>query len=152
MASSKWPQIQDKLELIEEWSKSGLTEHQIAHNLGICRSSLCEYKRQHPELLEAIRKGREAIVAEIENSLIRRALGFSYEETKVSIRVIGGKEVKFTEKTTKYQVPDVAACFILLKNKDRGNWADNPMKMELEKEMFQFQKKIEVAKVFGDEK
>jgi len=60
--------------------------------------------------------------------------------------------VKFTEKTTKYQMPDVAACSILLKNKDKERgWSDNPQKIELEKQMFTFHKEIERAKLYGDE-
>jgi len=44
---------------------------------------------------------------------------------------------------------DVAACFILLKNKDRERgWADNPVKMELDKQMFEFRKKMEEEKSF----
>ncbi|MDR3602078.1 MAG: hypothetical protein P4L49_16590 [Desulfosporosinus sp.] len=151
MAKSKWHQVRTKLVLIEEWSKSGLTEQQIAHNLGIGRSTLGEYKRQYPELLEALRRGREAIITEIENSLVKRALGFSYQETKVSIRQINGKEVRFTEKSTKYQVPDVGACIILLKNKDRQNWSDNPAKIDLEREIFLFRKQLELARLYGDE-
>jgi len=151
MARSKWQLVKEKLPLVEEWSKSGLTELQIASNLGIGRSTLSEYKRQYPEFLEALRRGREAIITEIENSLVKRALGFSYQETKVSIRQINGKEVKFTEKSTKYQVPDVGACIILLKNKDRQNWSDNPARIDLEREIFAFRKQVELARLYGDE-
>lgn len=151
MAASKWPQIQEKLRLVEEMARKGLTEEQISKNLGIARSSLSEYKRQYPELLEALKRGREAIVTEIENALVKRALGYDYQESKVSIRVIDGREVKFTEKVTKYQAPDVAACIVLLKNKDSHNWSNDPAKLELEKEIFAFRKRTELARLYGDE-
>ena len=62
--------------------------------------------------------------------MFKRALGITYEETKVSIRDVDGVQVKFTEKTTKYLPPDVAACSILLKNKDKERgWSDNPQKL-----------------------
>ncbi|MDR3586867.1 MAG: transposase [Desulfosporosinus sp.] len=152
MATSKWPQVQVKLLLVERWARDGLTEEQICKNLGVSRSIFNVYKNEHPDLLDALKKGREVAITEVENALFKRALGFNYEETKVSIRVVGGKEVKFTEKTTKYQAPDVAACSILLKNKDKERgWSDNPQKLELDKLMFEFHKKIEEAKVFGNE-
>lgn len=150
MARSKWHQVKAKLGLVEEWSRLGLTEQQISKNLGISRSTLNDFKNKHRELKEAIRKGREVAVAELENGLYKRALGFNYEETKVSIRVIDGREVRFTEKSTKYQAPDVGACIILLKNKDRPNWSNDPAKRDLEREIFRFRKKIEEARLYGD--
>jgi hypothetical protein len=42
----------------------------------------------------------------------------------------------------------VGACAILLKNKDRGNWSDNPMKLEIERELLELRKKIEEEKMF----
>lgn len=151
MARSKWHQVKAKLGLVEEWSRLGLTEQQISKNLGISRSTLNDFKNKHRELMEAIRKGREVAVAELENGLYKRALGFNYEETRVSIRVIDGREVRFTEKSTKYQAPDVGACIILLKNKDRPNWSNDPVKRDLEREIFQFRKKLEMARLYGDE-
>ena len=152
MPKSKWAQVKDKLQLIEKWTGDGLTEYQVCKNLGISVQTLNEYKKQYPELAESLKKGRQVIITEIENALVKRALGFSYEETKVSIRDVDGHQVKFTEKTTKYQAPDVAACSLLLKNKARDmGWSDNPQKLMLEREMFEHRKRIEEAQIFGDE-
>lgn len=152
MGKSKWPQVKKQLPAIENWAGQGLTEIQIAKNLGVGISTLSEYKIRYPELADALKKGRAVIVTEIENSLVKRALGFEYEEYKTSIRMINGVETKFTEKIKKYALPDVGACCFLLKNKDRGNgWSDNPQKIELEKQMFKFNQEIERAKVFGDD-
>lgn len=151
MSKSKWPLIKDKLMLIEKWCRDGLTEEQICKNLGVGHSAFNVYKKQYPELAEALKKGKEVAITEVENALFKRALGFTYEETKVSIRMVDGVETKFTEKNTKYQPPDVAACSILLKNKDKERgWSDNPQKLELEKQIFEHRKRIEEAQVFGD--
>jgi len=151
MAKSKWNHVKGKLGLVEEWAKSGLTESQIAANLGISRSTLSGFKIRYSEFLKALSTGREVAVAELENALFKRALGYDFETSKVSIKMIDGREVKFTEKTKKHLPPDVAACFILLKNKDRPNWCDNPAKMDLEREIFEFHKLIEKVKLFGDD-
>lgn len=151
MSKCKWPQVKEKLPLIEKWCRDGLTEEQICTNIGVGHSAFNAYKKQYPELVEVLKKGKEVLITEIENALVKKALGFTYEETKVSIRMVDGREVKFTEKTTKYQAPDVAACSILLKNKDKERgWSDNPQKLLLEREMFEHRKRIEEAQVFGD--
>lgn len=151
MARSKWHQVKAKLYLVEEWARSGLTESQISANLGISRSTLGVFKQQYPELLEALRRGREIAIAQFENSLYKRFLGFNYETLKTSIRMINGMEVRFTDKSLKYMPADVGAIIILLKNKDRQNWSDNPVKRDLEREIFAFRKELELARLYGGE-
>ncbi len=149
MSKSKWPQVEENLILVEKWMRDGLTEDQVCTNLGISVATLNKFKKQHVELAKALKKGRNIAVTEVENALFKRALGFEYEELKTSIRMVDGVETKFTEKTRKYALPDVAACFILLKNKDKENgWSDNPQKVALEKEMFAFHKEMERSKIF----
>jgi hypothetical protein len=148
MSKSKWPQVQEKLMLIEKWARDGLTEEQMCLNLGVSVNALNIYKKRYPELKESLKKGKEIIITEIENALIKRALGYDVEEVKTSIRMIDGKETKYTEKSRKHIPPDVGACAILLKNKDRGNWSDNPMKLEIERELLELRKKIEEDKMF----
>lgn len=152
MSKNKWPSVEEKLILVEKWIRDGLTEEQVCKNLGISVFTINAYKKKHPELVKVLKKGREIAITEVENALFKRALGITYEETKVSIRDVDGTQVKFTEKTTKYQPPDVAACSILLKNKDKERgWSDNPQKLELEKQMFAFHKEMERLKLYGDE-
>lgn len=148
MAMSKWPNVKDKLGLIEKWARDGLTERQIAKNLGVAMSTLSEYKHQHPELVESLKRGKEPFIAELENALAKRALGFEHIEEKTYIKIENGKEIKYKEEIKRYYPPDVAACSILLKNKDRGNWADNPMKIDLEREFLAFRKEMEEKKLF----
>ena len=148
MAKSKWPMVEEKLMLIQKWCRDGLSESQIANNLGVAMSTFSDYKIKHPELMEALKKGKEVFITEVENALAKKALGFYYEEEKTYIRHEDGKDVKYKEISKKYQPPDVAACSLLLKNKDRGNWSDNPMKLDLEREMAEFRKEIERMKIW----
>ena len=145
---SKWPLVQDKVALIEKWARDGLTEKQICINIGISQQSMNEYKKAHSELVEALKRGKEVAIAEIENALVKRAKGYDYEEIKTYIKDEDGKQTKYTEKTLKHQPPDVGACAILLKNKDKGNWSDNPIKMDLEREMLELHKKAQAVKLW----
>ena len=153
MAKSKWFQVEVKLMLIERWCCDGLDDGQIARNLRISRSTLKTYKKMHPELLAVMKRDKEYFIAEVEAALIKRALGFTYEETKTYIKYCDGKETRYQETTKKYQVPDVGACSIILKNKDKaGNdghgWSDNPIKLELNKALLEFKMDIEGKKFF----
>ena len=148
MAKSKWPQVKNKLPLIEKWARDGLTEAQICKNLGISRQTLNEYKKAHSDLADALKRGKEVCITEVENALFKRALGYEYEEVKTYIKDEGGKVVKYTEKTKKHMAPDVGACAILLKNKDRGNWSNDPAKLEIDKAMLELHKKAQEMKVW----
>lgn len=153
MAKSKWPQVKDKLALVEKWARDGLDEKQIAKNLGISKSTMETYKKEHLDFLDSIKRGKEPFIAEVENALAKRALGFFYEDSKTYIKEEDGKEVRYQEIQRKYQPPDVGACSIILKNKDKdGNggdgWANDPMKLEIDKALLELRSKVEEMKLF----
>lgn len=82
MAKSKWEtHVKDKLILVEGWARDGLTDEQIAKNLGIGIRTLYEYKEKYPQFSQSLKKGKEVIDIEVENALLRRALGYRYTET-----------------------------------------------------------------------
>lgn len=142
MARSKWPQVKDKIMLVEKWARDGLSEEQIAKNLGISRNTLNDYKNKHPDILNALKRGKEVLLTEVENALIKRALGFKYEETKTYIKEEDDKVITYTEKTIKYMPPDTGACAIVLKNKDKENWKDNPHKVDIDRKLLELKEKI----------
>lgn len=153
MSYSKWPIIEENLEVIKMWARDGLTEQQMFRNLGVGKTSWEHYKKTKPELLNALKKGKAPFIAEVTNALAKRALGFSVTETKTYVRIEEGKEVKYQEKAEKYFPPDVAACSIILKNKDKdengkAKWSDNPAKIDLEREALELKKKVEGLKLF----
>lgn len=148
---SKWPGVEARLNEIQNWARNGLTDKQIAANLGISRTTLNEYRQARPELQEALNTGKMLCIAELENALVKRALGFEFEETKTYIKYEDGKEVKYQERIKRYCPPHVGACIILLKNKDRdGNggagWSDDPVKRDLDRELLEFRKQMDTIK------
>ena len=74
MAKSKWNKVKDKLVLVEGWARDGLTDEQIANNLGIATSTFYEYKKNYEEFSEALKKGKEVVDYEVENALLKSAL------------------------------------------------------------------------------
>lgn len=114
----KWLEPEN-LTLLEDWAKKGLTDEQIAKNMGICRDTLYEWKKAYPVISDTLKKGKEEIDLEVENALLKRALGYSYTETKTK-----RKNGKITEKitTTKEVVPDTTAQIYWLNNRMRDKW------------------------------
>lgn len=74
MAKSKWEQVKDKLILVEGWARDGLTDEQIANNLGISKDTFYEYKKKHPDFSDSLKKGKEIVDYEVENALLKSAL------------------------------------------------------------------------------
>ena len=107
------------LTLLEGWARDGLTDEQIAHNMGISAATLYNWKSKYLEIVEALKKGKDVIDREVENALLKRALGFQYDE----ITLKGGVE---TKRVTKMVVPDTTAQIFWLKNRRPDKWRDKP--------------------------
>lgn len=129
------------------------TEAQIAEELGVGKSAFAEYKRKFPELREVLKKGRQNLVAELRSSLIKKANGYSYVESKetyeqvkwdkdlynqlidagFSKKQLDSARCVKSEKIVKHVPPDVAAINLALKNYDKENWANDPQMLDIRK-------------------
>lgn len=109
--------VKDKLILVQGWARDGLTNEQIAHNLGIAVKTLYEWQGKYCEFSNALKKGKEVVDLEVENSLLKRAMGYRYDE----IHYENGVEVK---RITKEVQPDTTAAIFWLKNRKPGQWRD----------------------------
>lgn len=141
---SKYDIVKDNFPSIKKWLKEGVTERQIAKNLGIAMSSWSLYKTQYSELTELIKNSRETVIEDLRGALLKRALGFTYEEQKTYIKTDQetGQVVQYTEITKKQALPDVAAINLSLKNYDKDNWANDPQLLELRKLELEFKKQM----------
>lgn len=118
---------QDKLALIQAWARDGLTNEQISHNIGISSKTLYEWQNKYSEIRSALKKGKEVVDIEVENSLLKRALGYTYEETTRELSKETGQLV-VTKVVTKQVVPDTTAMIYWLKNRKPDLWRDKPTK------------------------
>lgn len=109
---------------LEGWAKDGLTDEQIAANMGISPSTLYEWKKKYSEISESLKKGKEIVDRQVENALLKRALGYEYEEVKTFIEETDGKKKKKVEKTIKHIAGDVTAQIFWLKNRKPMVWRD----------------------------
>lgn len=68
----KWLK-QENLNLIEGWKRNGLTDEQIAHNMGIAPRTLENWKKNHVQIVQALKIGRESANLLVERELFRKA-------------------------------------------------------------------------------
>lgn len=64
----------DKLILLEGWAREGLTDEQIAKNMGVSVKTLFNWKQKELPILQALKKGKEVVDFEVENALLKSAL------------------------------------------------------------------------------
>lgn len=125
---------------IQGWARDGLTDEQICHNMGIHVATLCDWKNRFPQLSEALKKGKAPVDQEVENALLKRALGYEYEEVTTEIEEIPTgrndengrpimKQKKHIRKTVKHVMPDTLAQMYWLKNRRPDRWRDKPIEV-----------------------
>ena len=110
-------ELKDKLILIQGMAREGLTQQQIANNLGISIDTLIENKKKYSEFNNALKRGKEVIDFEVENALLKRALGYEYEEETYENGIL-------TKKVKIHVAPDTTAQIFWLKNRKPNNWKD----------------------------
>lgn len=118
---------EDSLLKVQGWARDGLSNEQIAHNIGITAKTLCEWQNRFSEFRDAIKKGKEVVDREVENALLKRALGYEYDEVTqepVTDKDTGITEMRVTKRVTKQIVPDVTAQIFWLKNRKPEEFRD----------------------------
>ena len=100
---------------------------QIAKNMGISRSTLNEWKKKFPDISDTLKRSKEVVDVEVENALLKRALGYSTTEVtrERALNPETGKvELVVTKAVTKEVPPDTTAQIFWLKNRRPDLWRD----------------------------
>ncbi|NIZ48255.1 transposase [Clostridioides difficile] len=117
MAKYEYWITEEGLIKIEGWARDGLIDEQIASKMNIAPSTLYDWKKKYSEISESLKKGKEVIDRQVENALLKRALGYEYDE-------ITYEEGQETKRVTKHVVPDTTAQIFWLKNRKPAEWRD----------------------------
>ena len=126
MAKGKYQEwlTPDGITRLEAWARDGLTDEQIAAKMGISTKTLYEWKKTYSNICEALKRGKEVVDIEVENALLKRALGYEYTEERVEVSKENGKKSVKTTQTVKHVSPDVTAQIFWLKNRRPDRWRD----------------------------
>ena len=115
----KWLEPEN-LVLIEGWARDGLTDEQIAHNMGIRRETLYSWMKKYNHISNALKKGKEVADRYMENALYKAGMGWETDITKE--KVVDGEVVELTEHVV--YPPNVTAAIFWLKNRKPEMWRD----------------------------
>lgn len=134
MAKSLYEQkVVPHLSLIEKWARNGVKNEEIRKNLEIGKATWYKYVNEHSELSELLRKTREIVDAEVENSLFKKAVGHKVKVKKhIKVKKVdyeNGRKVRETEEIKAvydevYIPPDLGAQCFWLKNRIPEEWKD----------------------------
>lgn len=120
----KWLE-KESLILVEGWRRDGLSDHQVAKNMGINRSTLYGWLNKYEDLSNAYKKGSEVATYEVENALYKSSIGYYVEEMEIieTESDIGKSVTK--KKHRRYVAPSTAAQIFILKNRRPDRWRDS---------------------------
>lgn len=117
---------EERLILLESWARDGYTYEDIANRIGITTKTLSVWRKQYPEIQQALSKGREIVDYMVENALLKSALGYKTKEVKVTTIMRRGVVVEQQKEVLeKEQSPNVTACQVWLYNRKPDKWKKN---------------------------
>lgn len=133
MTYKEWISEENLLKL-GAWARDGLTDKDMANNIGIAQSTFNEWKNKYPELKDTLKKNKEVADIIIENALYKKATGYNVLlkktfKVKEVIYNDNGKRLKETEKLVEgydeMHIPaDTTAQIFWLKNRKPDDWRD----------------------------
>ena len=126
MAKGKYQEwlTPDGITRLEAWARDGLTLEQIAHNMGVADSTLRKWRDDHEAISAALKRGKEVVDIEVENALLKRALGYDYTEERVEVSKENGKKSVKTTQTVKLDRVLRDRADLWLKNRRPDRWRD----------------------------
>lgn len=134
MAKGKYQEwlTEEGLLQLESWARDGLTDKQIASNMGVTEQTLNVWKKNYPSLFESLKRGKAVVDIQVENALLKRALGYSYDEVTrervldydPSTGQIVGSHMEITKTVKKEVQGDTTAQIFWLKNRRPEQWRD----------------------------
>lgn len=137
--------VRRRLNEVEKWAKAGLADKQIAKNLGIAYSTFRDYVKKHSELSSALSKGKHEIDEKVENALLKRALGYDYDEVK---EIYEGDQLTKRQVVTKHVPADVGAMIFWLKNRRPQEWKSDYHKVKHDEKVLEMRAKEIEAKAW----
>ena len=121
MKSVKNWTTKEALTLLRGWARDGLTNEQMANNIGISLSTFYRWKNANCDFCNAIKDGKEVADYEVENAMYRAALGYHITESK---QILGRNGELITLNSERYVQPSISAQIFWLKNRQPEKWKD----------------------------
>lgn len=98
----------------------GATDTDLASFFDVCEATINNWKKEYPEFLESIKKGKFQADANVADRLYQRALGFEHDSEE--IKVVDGDIERVPVR--KVYPPDPTSAIFWLKNRQPDKWRD----------------------------
>lgn len=123
MAKGKYQEwlTKEGLLRLQGWARDGLTDAQIATNMGINVATLYRWENEFCDIRNALKDGKEVVDRQVENALLKSALGYTFDEVTEERR---DDELVVTKVVHKEVQPNTTAQIFWLKNRKRAEWRD----------------------------
>ena len=110
-----------RLDEVRQWASEGATDEEIFKRLNISNGSFYNYIKNYPEFKMTIIEGRQTVVQEIRQAMLKKALGYTYQEKKTIKRPDDNGVLKVAETSVveKYEKPSEGAAALLLRLYDK---------------------------------
>lgn len=120
---SEWDRIGAEriCEETEKVCKLGATDEDIADWFDVSVRTVNNWKTEHPEFLQSLKRGKVVADAEVADALFRKAIGYERKVERI-IKAPGGHQEKVT--ISEWTGPDTTACIFWLKNRAKDRWRD----------------------------
>ena len=112
-----------KEEFVEQARKLaqlGATDREAAEFFDVDERTVHRWKHEHPEFCQSLKVGKETADNRVEQSLYRRALGYSHDAVKIMM----ADGAPIVEPYVEHYPPDTTAAIFWLKNRKPTEWRD----------------------------
>lgn len=116
-------------------AEGGFTDQKLALLFDVAKSTINEWKKDHPRFKEALKQGKDVFDTEVvEKAFFKRCVGFAYNETTREPMPFGTKidpksgleievtKMMVTKRVHKHVVPDAKGCMDWLTNRAPDRW------------------------------
>jgi len=112
--------------LLSAYSRDGMTMKEIAEKIGVNVSTLYSWMTDFPNIKKALQTGRDIVDYKVENALLKRALGYTTKESKITMELKDGCMTQTKVETIQKEVdPNVTAIVVWLNNRKPDTWKRN---------------------------
>lgn len=142
-------EIKPYLDEIRKAVEAGATIEEIATAFNLSESTIYKYKKEKTEFSKVFARGRAKVVIDIKAALLKKALGYEYEEEKkIGRKDKEGESIVLVEKMKRHCPPSETAAAMLLRNYDK-EWLDrDTVSTDMKKQELELKKAIAEANNF----